>query len=132
MAVAATLAPIARSKDGFPLSNYPMFIVTRPDVTTFDSAVGLDRTGRQVRLSPQIVAGSIEVIQAVATVEAAVANETTQQLCARVATRVAESEAFVEVLSVAIVTETYDIIPALADEAAPIDSVEHARCDIER
>ena len=132
MAIAATLAPVVRSKDGFPLSNYPMFIVTRPDVTTFDTAVGLDPSGRQIRLSPQIVAGSIEVIQAVATVERAVANDTAEQLCRRIADRVAVSDDFADVQSVVVITETYDIIPALAEGAAPIDSIEHSRCEVDR
>ena len=132
VAIVATLAPVVRSKDGFPLSNYPMFIVTRPDVTTFDTAMGLDTTGRQVRLSPQLVAGSIEVIQAVATVEQAVANNTTEQLCVRIAERVAMAGEFAEVESVIVITETYDIIPALADGAEPVDSIEHSRCEVDR
>lgn len=132
LAIVATVAPVVRSKDGFPLSNYPMFIVTRPDVTTFESAVGSDPNGRLVRLSPKLVAGSVEVIQAVATVENAVANDTAQQLCLRIAARVAESDEFAEVQSVSIITETYDIIPALVDGAAPVDVVEHARCAVDR
>lgn len=109
-----------------------MFTATRPDVTNFETAVGLDATGRRVRLSPMIVGGSIEVIQAVAVVEDAVADGLAQPLCQRIAERIIGSEEFAGVQSVAIITETYDIIPALADGAPPIESSEHARCAVER
>lgn len=132
VALAATFTPVVRSADDFPLSNYPMFIINRPDLTTFDVAVGVDSGGNQIRLSPALVAGSIEVIQAVATVEDAVNKNTTADLCGRIAARVALASDLTDIEAVAVITETYDIVPALSDNAPPVGAVEHTRCPVRR
>lgn len=130
-ALVAVLWPVARQPqvDGFPLSNYPMFTQLRPRVTTIDLAVGVDDDGGDVRLDPGLVGGTIEVIQAVATVGRSIRTGTTTALCDEVAARVAGSGR-VEVVEVVIATDHYDVVDALAEGAPPLRRSVHARCEV--
>jgi hypothetical protein len=78
--------------DSFPLSTYPMFAAARgrPQLAQM---VGLDATGKLVRLNPELL-GSSEVLQAKALVERA-ANAGPRQraaFCKTVAARVRRAE----------------------------------------
>lgn len=130
-ALAAVLWPVVRRPqvDSFPLSTYPMFTQERPRVTTIDLAVGVDADGRDVRLDPGLVGGTIEVIQAVATVAAGIRHGTTTALCEEVAGRVAGTGR-TDVVEVVIATDRYDVVAALAHRAPPVQRVVHARCEV--
>lgn len=131
-ALAAVLWPMVRQPpvDSFPLSTYPMFTRLRPQVTTIDLAVGLDADGRDVRLDPHLVGGTIEVIQAVATVGRSIATGTAADLCAEVAERVAAAGGREHITGIAVVTDSYDVVDALAHDAPPQHRHVHARCEV--
>src|SRR5438874_6844926 len=87
------LSPALRAspRDGFPLSNYPMFARDVGRQARVDTAVGLRADGSTATLSPRLVTGTDEVILAASTVTNAVAAgpEPTAALCAEIAGRVA-------------------------------------------
>ena len=119
-------APAVRppSDDSFPLSTYPMFSLARPQQTTVSSAAGFDAAGTRLRLSPRVVGGTVEVIQAVGTVAQAIGAGTTVELCREVL-----AEAPDAVVAVEIVTETYDVIAYFDGDEDPLASTVHARCE---
>jgi hypothetical protein len=132
-ALTLTLWPLVRSpsSDGFPLSNYPMFTVLRPDVTSIALAVGLDDNDNEITLNPSLVGGSSEVIHAVAAIGNALDQKDEAAFCISIAARVGADE-HTEVVSVLILTDTYDVVDALANDAPPLDRLIHARCDVPR
>ena len=130
-ALFAVLWPVVRQPqvDSFPLSTYPMFTHVRPRVTAVDVAVGVDRTGRDVPLDPGLVGGTIEVIQAAATVGASIRHGTATELCEEIAGRVAGGGR-TEVVEVVVVTDRYDVVAALTDGAPQAQRSVHARCEV--
>lgn len=133
VALAALAWPVVRRPptDSFPLSTYPMFTQERPRVTAVDLAVGVDDTGGDVRLDPGLVGGTVEVIQAVATVGRAISDGSADDLCAEVAERVGRSGRD-EVVEILVVTDRYDVVEALVDPGPPQDRLVHARCEVPR
>src|SRR3954454_17353871 len=79
------------SKDGFPLSNYPMFATDVGRTAVVDTARGLRADGSTVTLSPRLVTGAHEGIPAASTVSNAVAAgpDRTARLCTEIAARLA-------------------------------------------
>jgi hypothetical protein len=110
--VLVVLSPALRSspRDGFPLSNYPMFATDVGRTAVVDTARGLRADGSTVTLSPRLVTGTDEVILAASTVTNAVAGgaDRTARLCAEIAGRLGGSRP--DVLQVRIATETLDAI----------------------
>jgi hypothetical protein len=131
VAVAAVWWPVVRQPqvDGFPLSNYPMFTQLRPRMATIDLAVGVDDEGRDVRLAPHLVGGTIEVIQAASTVGRSIREGSTGSLCDEVADRVARAGR-TEVVEVVIATDHHDVVEALVRSGPPVRRVVHARCEV--
>ena len=88
---AAVLWPAVRRppQDSFPLSTYPMFSFPLDPVADIDLVVGVDAAGSDVRLSPESIAATDEVIQAGGAVARAVAGrgDDPVALCRRVAAR---------------------------------------------
>ena len=119
-------APVVRSPadDSFPLSTYPMFSLARPRETTVSSAAGYDAAGARLRLSPRVVGGTGEVIQAAGTIVQAIRDETTAALCEEILTNVPTAAVAVE-----IVTETYDVIGYFDGDEDPLERTIHARCE---
>ena len=130
VAVAAVLWPMVRRPpvDSMPLSSYPMFTQLRPRITTIDLAVGLDAAGRDVRLDPEAVGGTVEVIQAVATVGRSIRDARADDLCREVAERLAGSST--EAIAVAVVTDRYDVVEALVSPGPPQHRTIHAQCPV--
>ncbi|MBT8165688.1 MAG: hypothetical protein KJO97_09065 [Acidimicrobiia bacterium] len=124
--VVLAAAPVVRSPadDSFPLSTYPMFSLARPQETTVSSAAGFDAAGTRLRLSPRVVGGTGEVIQAAGTVGQAIGAGTTDDLCREVL-----AEAPDDVVAVEIVTETYDVIAYFDGDEEPLERVVHSRCE---
>jgi hypothetical protein len=119
-------APVARSpgNDSFPLSTYPMFSLARPQETTVSSAAGYDTSGMRITLSPTVVGGTREVIQAAGTVAQAIGSGSSEELCREVL-----ATAGTEVVAVEIVTETYDVIAYFDGDEEPQQRTVHARCE---
>jgi len=110
--LALVSAPAFRdaTDDGFPFSTYPMFARPRTKVSLWFTE-GVTRDGRSVRLPPRLVANQ-EAMQAMKTIGRAARGGpgTTQQLCRRVAERVATDPAFTEVQRVQIVLARFDAL----------------------
>ena len=124
--VVLAAAPVVGSPadDSFPLSTYPMFSLARPQETTVSSAAGFDAAGTRLRLSPRVVGGTGEVIQAAGTVGQAIGAGTTDDLCREVL-----AEAPDNVVVVEIVTETYDVIAYFDGDEEPLERTVHSRCE---
>jgi len=106
------LSPALRAspRDGFPLSDYPMFATDVGRTAVVDTARGLRADGTTVTLSPRLVTGTDEVILAASTVTNAVAAgpDRTARLCTEIAGRLGASRP--EVVQVRIATETVDAV----------------------
>jgi hypothetical protein len=114
-------SPALRSspRDGFPLSDYPMFATDVGRSAVVDTAVGLRADGTSERLSPALVTGTNEIILAASTVANAVADGPTAAagLCNEIAGRVRASRP--DVVQVRIATETYDAVDYFDGQTAP-------------
>lgn len=110
--------------DSFPLSTYPMFSLARPAETTVSSAVGFDASNERVILSPRIVGGTAEVIQAAATVSRAISTGAAEELCREIIARAPTG-----VVALEVVTETYDVVEYFDGEEGPLRRTVHARCE---
>ena len=126
LVVVLAAAPVVRSpaEDSFPLSTYPMFSLARPAETSVSTAVGFDAGNDRITLSPRIVGGTVEVIQAAGTIAQAIRSGATGELCSEVLERVPST-----VVAVEIVTETYDVIDYFDGNEDPISRTVHARCE---
>ena len=126
------LSPALRAspRDGFPLSNYPMFATDVGREARVDTAVGLRADGSVERLSPRLVTGTDEVILAASTVTNAVAAgpATAANLCAEIAGRVTANRA--DITQIRLATETYDAIDYFDGQRAPAAVDVHAVCPV--
>lgn len=129
--VLAALWPLARGlrHDSFPLSNYPMFTSYQPEVTSFVRAIGVAADGAEDVLPPQLSGGTVEVIHANRTLNRALRDGRADEMCAEIADRVERVRP--ELVTVLIVTETYDVIDALrADRPEPTQRTVRAECPV--
>src|SRR3990170_2002557 len=135
VAVLAVLSPLGRTRrvdDSFPLSNYPMFTHNPGETTGIERAVGLSEAGVEVRLSPELSGGTVEVIHAAQTLTNAVRRGEAGELCAEIAERVAGSDSS-EVVEVVVATDRFAIVAGLReDDPQPVERVVHARCEVPR
>jgi hypothetical protein len=132
VAVGAVLVPLWRDldQDSLPLSNYPMFTVRRPQVTSIERAIGIAVDGSEHVLAPELSGGTVEVIQAAQTIVDAIRAGSADDLCEEIAARVADSDDE-RTTDVAIVTERFDVVAALrSDDPQPMDRRVHARCEV--
>lgn len=129
--VAAVVAPGVRllaspdAPDGFPLSTYPMFTRDRGRVVELATVVAMSPRGEVERLSPQVIAGTDQVVQAGVTVRRAVdaGPVAARRLCADVAGRVAAPA------TVAVVVERYDVVAWSSGDREPLERRTHAECE---
>ncbi len=110
----ATLEPLIRKPwdDSFPLSPYAMFAFKRPTKLTMEYAFGVTATGERHTLTPRIV-GSAEVLQALTVIARAKSQNELPQLCAQIASRVANLDRYAEVTEIRIVSGTHDAVDYL-------------------
>ena len=132
--VLVVLSPALRSsaRDGFPLSNYPMFATDVGRTAVVDTARGVRADGSTVTLSPRLVTGTDEVILAASTVSNAVAGgpDRTARLCNEIAARLDGSRP--DVVQVRIATETVDAVGWFAGDATPQSVEVRATCPVPR
>lgn len=113
------------SSDGFPLSTYPMFARDPGRVVELPTVVAVDAHDRVERLSPETIADTDQVIQALVTVRRAVAGgpDAAEALCLDVADRVDAG------VRVEVVVERWDSIAWAAGEREPRDRRVVASCE---
>jgi hypothetical protein len=114
-----------------PLSNYPMFTARRAQVTSIERAIGIAPDGTEHVLSPELTGGTVEVIHAAQTIVDAIRAGEADELCAEIASRVAES-GDADTTEILVVRERFDIVASLDDEnPAPVDRRVFSRCLVE-
>lgn len=131
-AVALVLSPLAHGQDGFPLSTYPMFSARRPAVATIARALAASADGEEISLSPRLVSGSSEPMQAVSTVNRAFASGTpaAEALCRAIADRVGTEKP--EALEVRLELIEVDVEGWFAGERSPRRRQRFATCPVSR
>ncbi len=127
LAAVLVLSPLVRvaESDTYPLSTYPMFTADRGSIHDFATVVGVDGAGAVVRLSPEVIAGTDEVVLASVTVERAVARDRAEGLCEAVAARAGRP-----LTEIIVRSETVDLVAHIVDDEPALAIVEHARCDV--
>src|SRR5262245_47969134 len=132
LAVLVVASPALRGspRDGFPLSNYPMFATDVGRTAVVDTAKGLRTDGATVTLSPELVTGTGEVILAASTVTNAVAGgpDRTAGLCEEIARRIGSSRP--EIVQVRIATETVDAVAWFDGHEVPSAVEVRATCPV--
>lgn len=126
MGVAAlvVLSPLARDpqSDTYPLSTYPMFASDRGEVHRIATVVEVRDDGTTARLSPELIAGTDEVILTAVTVSRAVRDGDAGELCQEVAARLGAGR------RARVQTETHDVTELIA-RGAPASAIDiHAEC----
>lgn len=129
--VAVFVYPVVRRPpvDSFPLSNYPMFASRGADVSSFPTVVGIGADGDDIDLTPELIAGTDQVIHAAETIRYAIRNDDTASLCGEIAARVAESRRDVRAIEVVVVR--YDAIAWFEGEREPVDRQVFSRCEVQ-
>lgn len=129
--IAAVLWPLLRTPqaDSFPFSTYPMFSGRQSSEVSIAHVVAIDAAGRTEALPPEAL-GTDEVIQAFETVRQAIrqGDASVAALCADAAYWAHDRRE--DVVSVAIVTDTYDGIEYFDGANEPITSETHAKCAV--
>ena len=127
LAALVILSPLLRApgNDTYPLSTYPMFTSDRGPVQDFATVVGIDEAGSVLRLSPDLIAGTDEVMLASVTVERAVARGRVEGLCEEVAARVDQP-----IVEIVVRTETVDLVGHIVDDIQALSITEHVRCAV--
>lgn len=131
VALAAMAWPVARGRDGYPLSTYPMFSRPRPARERVDRAVGL-RGDERVALPLRVVGGE-EPMQVVVTLRRAIRSGRAGTLCGDVAGRVAADPGLADVDAVEIASEVHDALAYFdSEDPAPVRRDVRARCEVRR
>jgi hypothetical protein len=131
-ALALVFSPVLRpsQRDSYPLSTYPMFSYDRGRESALPTAVGVTVDGQLRRLSPELISGGYEPVQAFATVEASIENGDTADLCHEIAERTAKSRAG-DLVAIEVVTEVHDVVASFEGDKEPSQRIVHARCPLE-
>ena len=131
VAVGAVLVPLVRgpAHDSFPLSTYPMFSNEKAAEAAVATVVGIEADGGWRTLSPELIAGTDEVILAAETVNRAVGAGPARAaaLCQDVAGRL-DGDDGAGLTAVEVVTARYDTVAYLQGDERPRAVLVHARC----
>ncbi|MCX4241820.1 hypothetical protein [Paraliomyxa miuraensis] len=129
----AVLWPILRDppRDGFPLSNYPMFSRDRRSAEAeIPHVVGWSREGRHRPVPPELL-GTAEVMQAHQTVHVAIRRGRASALCQSTAEHVRRDPAHADLEHLEVRTDTYDALTYFSGDTKPRATRIHARCSVE-
>jgi hypothetical protein len=125
------VVPLALDRDSLPLSTFPMFSAAIDSTQSVATAAGVNAAGTPQRLTPELIAGTTVVNQAVAVVGDAITSGRADALCTDIAGRVAR-DGPPDAIAVEIVTETYDATAWFDGERQPVARQVHARCEVDR
>lgn len=127
LTVAVVASPLLRSPDydSYPISSYPMFARDRGSDLLLTTAVGVDADGAQRYLSPEILAGTSQPVQASVTIERAVRSGRAEALCSEIADRIDDSE----IVAVEVASGVYDVVAWFDGNETPRDREVHASCE---
>ena len=121
---AAVLSPLARDpqSDTYPLSTYPMFATNRGEEHRIPTVVEVLDGGVTKRLSPELIAGTDELVLTAVTVSRAVRDGQAEALCGEVADRLGAGR------RARVQTERHNVIDLVAEGAPPLAVDVHAEC----
>ncbi len=110
-----------------------MFSENRSPVADIDLVVGITAAGERTTLSPELIAGTEEVIVAGSLVRRSVAAgpDGASGLCREVARRLANVGDRAE-LAVQVVTDRLDAVAWFAGDRTPLTTVTHTQCEVPR
>jgi hypothetical protein len=128
---AAILYPIVPDKDGFPLSNYPMFSTPKGTTAKIYHVVGFTADGRGFPLSPEMV-GTDEIMQAYQTVKLAIRGGRAGSLCKEAAARVADSRDFDEVTRLQVRIDVFESVRYWEGDRSTSKTRILAKCGVSR
>jgi hypothetical protein len=120
--------PIVSERDSYPHSHLPMFSLNRGEVARIDTAIGIDKNGKTVRLGPRLIAATDEVIMAKDAVVNAIRNNSTLNLCGEIADRVKRSRS--DIHHVHVITDVYNTVNWFSGDTEPINVEIHATCAV--
>lgn len=126
------LVPILRDppRDGFPLSNYPMFSAAKERKNArIVHVVGYSTEGRHRPVPPGVL-GTEEVMQAYQIVQVAIRRGQTADLCRRTAERVAADADHADIERLEVRTDFYDAIDYFDGQTRPGGTRVHATCAV--
>jgi hypothetical protein len=123
--------PLALDRDSLPLSTFPMFSAAIDSTQSIATAAGVTVGGTPLRLTPDLIANTAIVNQAVTVVRDAIASGRAAALCTDIAGRVGRNGP-PEAVAVEIVTETYDAPAWFDGDRQPVARQVHARCGVAR
>ncbi|MDG2112946.1 MAG: hypothetical protein P8N02_10075 [Actinomycetota bacterium] len=139
------LWPIVRRPlpDSFPHSTYPMFSENREPVADIELALGQDIDGADISLSPELIAGTEEVIVAGSLIRTTVRSGEARvvDLCHSIAARIADTDrsdiarpdiAAPQIVEVVIRTDRLDAVAWFAGDRTPLSSTVHGSCEVTR
>jgi hypothetical protein len=129
-AVALVCSPLLwpTDRDSFPLSTYPMFAHDRPRVLELTTAVGVGPDGDAEFLSPELLAGTREPVQASVTVTDDVRAGRADALCAEIAQRLWRRGS--ALTRVDVITSRYDAVAWFGGDKEPLAHTVHATCPV--
>lgn len=122
----ALAAPVVFDHDSFPLSTFPMYSSARSDETTIPTAVGIDPTGAEHRLSLRLIGASDDPLIVASELRAAIAADRAGMTCRRIAAR-ATGRGYV---AVEVVTERHDVVDQVVGNPSLKDRETHSRCEV--
>lgn len=132
--IAAVVSPALGDppRDDFPLSTYPMFTARRT-TAWLHGAVAVFPEGHEEALSPSLICGSMEVMQAAQTVRQALAQRRARPLCEEIAVRVGADSSLAGATAVRVIGMKYEPIVWFGQvDPQPLERRQHARCPVRR
>lgn len=131
--LAALLSPLVRGRDGFPLSNYPMFAEPRDTSVKIRHVIGVTADARVRPLPPRML-GTDEIMQAnQIALFAAKHKQRAAELCTRTAAEIAaRGDDWRDIVRVEVRTDEYDAIRYWLEDRTPLRGRVHAECEVRR
>jgi hypothetical protein len=127
--VVLLVLPVVLDCDSFPLSTYPMYSRARAAEVTIPTAIGIDRTGAEHRLTLHVIGGSDDPLIVAGALRTAIRQGRADDRCRLVAERA--SDTLVDELGlvrIEVVMERHDVIAQVSGEPSLLERIVHAAC----
>jgi hypothetical protein len=129
----AMVLPVVLDQDSFPFSTYPMYSRARPAVVSIPSAIAIDGTGTEHRLSMRVIGRSDDPLIVAGELRSAIARGRADERCAEISERLGSERAETQdLVRVEVVMERHDVVAQVNGESSLIDRTVHAACPTER
>lgn len=127
--VGVMLLPVVLDRDSFPLSTYPMYSRARTAEVTIPSAIGIDGSGGEHRLTLHVIGASDDPLIVAGELRTAIAQGRADDRCRAIADRAAESlVADLDLVRIEVVMERHDVVAQVAGEPSLLERTVHATC----